>query len=427
MKAAYTGWTWITNREPEAAKNQLKQAFQECKFLGYDTVENFAFIRDYYADDPQALVDLTKECGVDLVNLYGHFTFDVEEAIRIAKEQIDFCAAVGVKWYNCQNAGFGDDGPSERPTNPEMLDKMCYVANTVGAYAKEKGVAIMGDIPIYVAADSADAWAGRELFETDAEGKPRRVAGCPPDYFAADGQLWGNPLYDWDYHRRTGYAWWILRIRHALSIYDILRIDHFRGFDTYWAIPAGETTARNGRWEQGPRMELFRALHNALGSLPIVAEDLGEMFDSVRELLAESGFPGMKVLQFAFTGEDSVDLPHNYPRNCVAYPGTHDNNTLTGWFAEELTAAQRKQVVDYFALTKQEGTVRGMLRGVLASTAALAIIPMADWLEEPVAARMNTPGQAKGNWQWRADAKKLTPALAAEIRVLTERYFRAAK
>ena len=135
------------------------------------------------------------------------------------------------------------------------------------AYAKEKGVAIMGDIPIYVAADSADAWAGRELFETDAEGKPRRVAGCPPDYFAADGQLWGNPLYDWDYHRRTGYAWWILRIRHALSIYDILRIDHFRGFDTYWAIPAGETTARNGRWEQGPRMELFRALHNALGML----------------------------------------------------------------------------------------------------------------------------------------------------------------
>ena len=294
-------------------------------------------------------------------------------------------------------------------------------------YAKEKGVAIMGDIPIYVAADSADAWAGRELFETDAEGKPRRVAGCPPDYFAADGQLWGNPLYDWDYHRRTGYAWWILRIRHALSIYDILRIDHFRGFDTYWAIPAGETTARNGRWEQGPRMELFRALHNALGSLPIVAEDLGEMFDSVRELLAESGFPGMKVLQFAFTGEDSVDLPHNYPRNCVAYPGTHDNNTLTGWFAEELTAAQRKQVVDYFALTKQEGTVRGMLRGVLASTAALAIIPMADWLEEPAAARMNTPGQAQGNWQWRADAKKLTPALTAEIRVLTERYFRAAK
>ncbi len=292
------------------------------------------------------------------------------------------------------------------------------------AYAKSKGIAIMGDIPIYVAADSADAWAGRELFETDAEGKPRRVAGCPPDYFAADGQLWGNPLYDWNYHRSTGYAWWIRRIRHALSIYDILRIDHFRGFDTYWAIPAGETTARNGRWEQGPRMDLFRALHNALGSLPIVAEDLGEMFDSVRQLLAESGFPGMKVLQFAFTGEDSVDLPHNYPRNCVAYPGTHDNNTLSGWFGEELTPAQRKQVEEYFVLTKQEGIVRGMLRGVQASTAALAIIPMADWLEEPAASRMNTPGMAQGNWQWRADAKKLTPALAKEMRTMAVRYFR---
>ena len=299
--------------------------------------------------------------------------------------------------------------------------------NALKAYANRKGVLLVGDIPIYVSPDSSDLWTHPELFQTDGAMHLTQVAGCPPDYFAADGQLWGNPLYDWDYHRRTGYAWWILRIRHALSIYDILRIDHFRGFDTYWAIPAGETTARNGRWEQGPRMELFRALHNALGSLPIVAEDLGEMFDSVRELLAESGFPGMKVLQFAFTGEDSVDLPHNYPRNCVAYPGTHDNNTLTGWFAEELTAAQRKQVVDYFALTKQEGTARGMLRGVLASTAALAIIPMADWLEEPAAARMNTPGQAQGNWQWRADAKKLTPALAAEIRVLTERYFRAAK
>ena len=295
------------------------------------------------------------------------------------------------------------------------------------AYAGENGIEIMGDIPIYVSADSADAWAGRELFETDAEGRPRRVAGCPPDYFAEDGQLWGNPLYDWEYHSRTGYAWWISRVRHALSIYDILRIDHFRGFDTYWAIPAGETTARNGRWEQGPRMELFRALHNALGSLPIVAEDLGEMFDSVRELLAESGFPGMKVLQFAFTGEDSVDLPHNYPRNCVAYPGTHDNNTLAGWFAGELTAAQRKQATDYFALTGREGNVRGLLRGVLASAAALAIIPLADWLEEPAASRMNTPGKARDNWQWRADAKKLTPALAGEIRELSERYFRTAR
>ena len=295
------------------------------------------------------------------------------------------------------------------------------------AYANANNVQILGDIPIYVSADSVDAWVGGPLFELDADGGFARVAGCPPDYFSAEGQLWGNPLYNWPYHRETGYAWWIERVRHALGIYDLLRIDHFRGFDTYWAIPADSTTAKTGKWETGPRMELFNALEGALGKLPIIAEDLGELFPSVRELLADSTFPGMKVLQFAFGGGDNEYLPHNHVKNSVVYPGTHDNNTLTGWFAEELTAAQRKQVVDYFALTKQEGTVRGMLRGVLASTAALAIIPMADWLEEPAAARMNTPGQARGNWQWRADAKKLTPALAAEIRVLTERYFRAAK
>ena len=292
------------------------------------------------------------------------------------------------------------------------------------AYANAKGIQILGDIPIYVSADSVDAWVGGPLFELAADGSFARVAGCPPDYFSADGQLWGNPLYNWPYHRETGYAWWIERVRHALGIYDLLRIDHFRGFDTYWAIPAGSTTAKGGKWEIGPRMELFHALENALGKLPIIAEDLGDIVDSVRELLAESGFPGMKVLQFAFTGEDSVDLPHNYPRNCVAYPGTHDNNTLSGWFGEELTPAQRKQVEEYFVLTKQEGIVRGMLRGVQASTAALAIIPMADWLEEPAASRMNTPGMAQGNWQWRADAKKLTPALAKEMRTMAVRYFR---
>ena len=293
------------------------------------------------------------------------------------------------------------------------------------AYANQRGVKIFGDIPIYVSADSADAWAGGSLFEVDGEGRPRRVAGCPPDYFSADGQLWGNPLYDWNAQAKTGYAWWIGRVRHALGLYDLLRIDHFRAFDTYWAIPADATTAREGKWEQGPGMALFRALEDALGELPIVAEDLGLLFDSVRRLLADSGLPGMKVLQFAFTGQDSVDLPHNYPRNCVAYPGTHDNNTLAGWFNEELTPAYRQQAIEYFALNKGEGELRGMLRGVLASTAALAIIPMADWLEEPSASRMNTPGVAQGNWQWRVDEKKLTPALAKEIKAMAVRYFRA--
>lgn len=299
--------------------------------------------------------------------------------------------------------------------------------NALRAYIREQGIWIIGDVPIYVPLDSADVWAEGEYFQLDDQCRPTEVAGVPPDYFTADGQLWGNPLYDWDRMRCDGYRWWIRRLGAAGKLYDTVRIDHFRGLESYWAVPYGETTARSGHWRKGPGESFIDAIKTALPGLDIIAEDLGFMTPEVIALREYSGFPGMKVLQFAFTGEDSVDLPHNYPRNCVAYPGTHDNNTLTGWFAEELTAAQRKQVVDYFALTKQEGTVRGMLRGVLASTAALAIIPMADWLEEPAAARMNTPGQAQGNWQWRADAKKLTPALAAEIRVLTERYFRAAK
>lgn len=294
------------------------------------------------------------------------------------------------------------------------------------SYANAKGVRIMGDIPIYVAADSADAWAGRDLFEMDAEGKPLRVAGCPPDYFAADGQLWGNPLYNWAYHKKTNYAWWVRRLRHALATYDILRIDHFRGFDTYWAIPAGQPTARGGRWELGPGMELFQALRTALGEMPIVAEDLGEIFPSVRKLLADSGFPGMRVLQFAFSGQDSGDLPHNYPVHCVAYPGTHDNNTLRGWLEGEATPAQLRQAADYFALTKQEGEVEGMLRGVLASAAELVVVPMADWLDLGAEARINVPGVPAGNWQWRAGNTALNAALSKRIRAMTERYFREA-
>ncbi|HJD22463.1 MAG TPA: 4-alpha-glucanotransferase [Candidatus Gemmiger faecigallinarum] len=293
------------------------------------------------------------------------------------------------------------------------------------SYANSRGVRIMGDIPIYVAADSADAWAGGKLFEMDAEGRPSRVAGCPPDFFAADGQLWGNPLYDWAYHKKTGYAWWIRRVRHALGIYDILRIDHFRGFDTYWAIPAGETTAKHGRWENGPGMDLFRALKTALGDLPIVAEDLGELFDSVRELLKASGFPGMKVLQFALDGTDNEYLPHNYPANCVCYPGTHDNDTLLGWWENGATEAERQQLTEYLALTGAEGVRDGVLRGVLASPALLAVIPMTDWLGLGSEARINVPGRADGNWQWRAAATAFTPELAAEIRAMTARYFRA--
>ena len=289
-------------------------------------------------------------------------------------------------------------------------------------YANESGVEILGDIPIYVAADSADAWAGGPLFEMDEEGRPCRVAGCPPDYFTEDGQLWGNPLYNWEYHEQTGFAWWVGRVRHALRLYDRLRIDHFRGFDTYWAIPADADTARPGHWEQGPGMKLFDALHEALGEeLPIIAEDLGEMFDSVRKLLKDSGFPGMKVMQFAFGSGGSNDyLPHNHTRNCVVYPGTHDNTTLGAWLTGEAKPEELRHARMYLGLNPIEGSVTGFLRGVLTSPADLAIIPMADWLGLGAEARINTPGVLGGNWDWRMRDGACTPRLVEKIRALCE-------
>ncbi|MGN0707863.1 MAG: 4-alpha-glucanotransferase [Faecalibacterium sp.] len=306
------------------------------------------------------------------------------------------------------------------------------------AYANEKGVKILGDIPIYVSADSVDAWVGGELFELDADGRFARVAGCPPDYFSADGQLWGNPLYNWPYHRKTGFAWWVRRVRHALGIYDLLRIDHFRGFDTYWAIPASSPTAKTGKWENGPGMELFDALKAALGELPIIAEDLGELFPSVRKLLADSTFPGMKVLQFAFSGGDNEYLPHNHLSNCVVYPGTHDNTTLADWWENGASAKEKATAAAYLHLTpackptaKQVAAVTtddariALLRAALGSCAQRAIIPMYDWLGLGAEAHLNTPGKLGGNWAWRAQKGFALDELAQTIRAECEVVCRA--
>ena len=304
-------------------------------------------------------------------------------------------------------------------------------------YANEKGIKILGDIPIYVSADSVDAWVGGELFELDAQGGFARVAGCPPDYFSADGQLWGNPLYNWPYHKQTGYAWWVRRVRHALGIYDLLRIDHFRGFDTYWAIPAGSSTARTGKWENGPGMNLFRALEAALGKLPIIAEDLGDLVPSVRKLLADSTFPGMKVLQFAFGGGDNEYLPHNHVKNSVVYPGTHDNTTLTDWWVNAAPAKEKANAAAYLHLTpckptaKEVAAVRtdaariALLRAALGSVADRAIIPMADWLGLGAEADLNTPGKLGGNWAWRAAEGFDTALLAGRIEAECAVYCRA--
>ena len=292
-------------------------------------------------------------------------------------------------------------------------------------YANQKGVSIIGDLPIYVAGDSADVWASPEQFQLDENLMPAEVSGCPPDGFAADGQLWGNPLFDWERMRRDGYQWWLRRVAFQLKIYDVLRIDHFRAFDAYYAIPYGDGTAKNGRWRPGPGMDFFRALNGKLGRQNIIAEDLGFLTDSVRELLRETGYPGMKVLELAFDSRDPAPgyLPHCYPANCVAYPGTHDNDTIQGWLASAAPedAAFAKA---YLRLSRREGWHWGMMRAAWASPADLAVIQAQDLLGLGSEARMNTPSTLGGNWQWRALPGSFPPRLARRLRREMEVYQR---
>ncbi len=292
------------------------------------------------------------------------------------------------------------------------------------SYAHDKGISIIGDLPIYVAPDSCDVWAEPRLYMLDADLFPTEVAGCPPDSFTCDGQLWGNPLYDWEQHKNEGYAWWISRLRHQFELYDVLRIDHFRGFDAFYAISYGSVNAINGVWHKGPGMELFNALKSALGDKHIISEDLGFLNDSVRKLLSDSGFPGMKVLQFAFgSGEDSDYLPHNFTPNCVAYTGTHDNTTTAGWFVTAPNSDIRK-ARDYLRIREGEGTARAMVSALWGSVASLAIAPMQDLLELGVSARMNTPSTLGGNWQWRLKPDTNLTELSYWLRHITELYGR---
>ena len=292
------------------------------------------------------------------------------------------------------------------------------------AYAKSKGVSIMGDIPIYVAADSADAWAGRELFETDADGKPRRVAGCPPDCFSETGQLWGNPLYDWKYHKKTGYEWWMQRIAYCYQLYDVLRIDHFRGFDEYWFVPYGDPTAQNGHWEKGPGYELFAVMKKKLGKKKVIAEDLGFLTPSVIRLVKKTGYPGMKILQFAFdAGNDSEYLPHNYDKNCVVYTGTHDNDTTVG-FIQNMPEKDKKFAKKYLGHKNDKKLCFEIVRAALSSCADTAVIPMQDYLELDSSARINIPSTLGCNWKWRMDKEALDPKLAKKIYKMAKLYGR---
>jgi len=293
------------------------------------------------------------------------------------------------------------------------------------AYAGEKGIRIIGDVPIYVPLDSVDLWSNPQLFQLDEDCRPTAVAGCPPDSFTADGQLWGNPLYDWDKMQKTGYRWWVQRLRAASRMYDVIRLDHFRGFESYWAVPAGDKTAAGGSWKKGPGMDFVRAIQTALPELDFIAEDLGYLTPEVRQLLADSGYPGMKVMQFAFDSRESSDyLPHTYPVNSVCYAGTHDNLTMVQWFqeaAEEDIALATK----YLGLNKEEGVVWGVIRGCMGSVSKLCVIQMQDYLELGGSARMNFPGtMTPNNWTWRAKQGSITEELAERIYDVTRRYGR---
>ena len=296
-------------------------------------------------------------------------------------------------------------------------------------YANSKHIRIMGDIPIYVALESADVWAHPELFQLDGDRIPTAIAGCPPDGFSATGQIWNNPLYRWGYHRNTGYEWWSSRLWHSFRLYDMVRIDHFRGFDEYYSIPHGSETALNGHWEMGPGIELFRRIEQNLGWHPVIAEDLGLMTDSVRQLVRESGFPNMKVLQFAFDENDvgffNEYLPHTYGENCVAYTGTHDNATVAGWF-KSLTQKERALVRDYLSdhHTPDSEIHWPLISLVMRSKADICIIPIQDYLGLGDESRMNQPGTVERNWCWRLKQGALTTELQLDLLKMAKLYGR---
>lgn len=292
------------------------------------------------------------------------------------------------------------------------------------AYANKKGIQIIGDVPIYVAGDSADVWANPTQFYLDEDLNPIEVAGCPPDAFSVDGQLWGNPLFAWDEMKKDNYAWWTKRIKAMSELYDIIRIDHFRGFDSYYAIPAKDKTAKNGKWKEGPGMALFTQLEKKLGKLPIIVEDLGFLTPSVVKLLKDSGFPGMKVIQFAFDSrEGSNYLPHTYTPHCVVYTGTHDNDTVMGWFD---TAPEHciEFAKEYLNLTTEEGYNWGMMRGAWASVADMTIMPIQDIIGLGSEARINIPSTLGENWKWRARKGEVTAEMADRLYRYMEMYGR---
>ena len=298
--------------------------------------------------------------------------------------------------------------------------------NALKSYVNDLGIEIIGDMPIYVAEDSADVWGNPEAFLLHKKTlKPLEVAGCPPDIFAATGQLWGNPIYDWNYMEKTDYKWWVDRIRQSLNLYDVLRIDHFKGFESYWAIPYGDETAENGEWVKGPGIKVFNAIKDELGDVNIIAEDLGTLTEETIKLRNDTGFPGMKILTFGFdTDSSNPFLPHNYEKNFIVYTGTHDNDTVRGWMETTAPKQQVEKAIEYLSLTKEEGYNWGVIRGVWSSIADISIAQMQDFLNLGNEARINMPSTLGKNWRWRVKEDAFTEELAEKIYKITKIYGR---
>ena len=340
----------------------------------------------------------------------------------------------GKAWYQWEESLKRRDPETIWNTRKDLKDEIrfyCFVQYLFDAqwqalrtYAHEAGILIIGDVPIYVPYDSVEVWSSPEMFDLDADLNPVNVAGCPPDAFTADGQLWGNPLYRWDVHKADKFSWWTRRMAAAGTRYDVIRLDHFRGYESYWAVPFGDATARGGVWKEGPGMDFVNAMRNNLPELAMIAEDLGFLTQAVLDLRDASGYPGMKVLQFAFDSrEPSEYLPHTYIANSVCYTGTHDNMT-TRQYLETLSADALEYAKEYMNLSEQEGLVWGVIRNAMATVSDWCVIPMQDLLDLGADARMNFPGQPAGNWTWRATPGYLTEELTAKFRRLTALYGR---
>ena len=341
----------------------------------------------------------------------------------------------GQPWYNWEKSLKFRDPDAMWAIRQELKDEIRFYSfvqylfytqwTALRAYAAENGIRIIGDVPIYVPLDSVEVWSSPELFQLDENLNPTAVAGCPPDAFSADGQLWGNPLYRWDVIEQDNFSWWIRRMGAAGKLYDIIRLDHFRGFEAYWSVPYGDTTAKNGKWIKGPCMNFVNALKKGLPEVRFIAEDLGFLTQEVLDLRDESGFPGMKVLEFAFDSREPSDyLPHTYTQNTVCYTGTHDNMTMRQWF-ETATPEAVAYATEYMALTEKEGLVLGTIRTAMSSVSDMCIIQMPDWLELSGEARMNFPGTLSDcNWTWRAKDGMMNKTLVKKIYDMTKLYGR---